>query len=61
VGDLNNFPKILTIIEDSGVAVDVIFLKADRTDLLRRYSETRRKHPLSTETIGLKEAIDKGG
>jgi UPF0042 nucleotide-binding protein len=59
VGDLNNFPKILTTIEDSGVTVDVIFLKAHRTDLLRRYSETRRKHPLSNETIGLKEAIDR--
>ena len=59
MGDLNNFPKILNIIEDSGVTVDVIFLKAHRTDLLRRYSETRRKHPLSNDTIGLKEAIDK--
>jgi UPF0042 nucleotide-binding protein len=59
VGDLNNFPKILTTIEDSGITVDVIFLKAHRTDLLRRYSETRRKHPLSNETIGLKEAIDR--
>jgi UPF0042 nucleotide-binding protein len=58
MGDLTKIPKILCTIEDSGVEVDVIFLKAQRTDLLRRYSETRRKHPLSSDTIGLKEAID---
>ena len=58
VGDLTQIPKMLSTIENSGVQVDVIFLKAQRTDLLRRYSETRRKHPLSTDEIGLKEAID---
>lgn len=58
MGDLSKIPKILCTIEESGVEVDVIFLKAQRTDLLRRYSETRRKHPLSNDTIGLKEAID---
>ncbi len=58
MGDLSQIPKILSTIEDSGVKVDVIFLKAQRTDLLRRYSETRRKHPLSNDLVGLKEAID---
>ena len=58
MGDLTKIPKILSTIENSGVHVDVIFLKAQRTDLLRRYSETRRKHPLSNDSIGLKEAID---
>ena len=58
MGDLSKIPKILCTIKESGVEVDVIFLKAQRTDLLRRYSETRRKHPLSNDTIGLKEAID---
>ena len=58
VGDLSQIPKILADIEDSGVAVDVIFLQARHNDLLRRYSETRRKHPLSTESIGLKQAVE---
>jgi UPF0042 nucleotide-binding protein len=58
MGDLSKIPNILRTIEDTGVQVDVIFLKAQRADLLRRYSETRRKHPLSSNTIGLKEAID---
>ena len=58
VGDLNKIPEILKIIGRDGVDVSVIFLYAHRSDLLRRYSETRRRHPLSTDTIGLKEAIE---
>jgi UPF0042 nucleotide-binding protein len=57
VGDLSKIPEILKIIEADGVSVSVVFLYARRSDLLRRYSETRRRHPLSSETIGLKEAI----
>jgi len=58
VGDLSKIPEILKIIEADGVSVSVVFLYARRSDLLRRYSETRRRHPLSSETIGLKEAIN---
>jgi UPF0042 nucleotide-binding protein len=58
VGDLSKIPQILKIIEADGVSVSVVFLYARRTDLLRRYSETRRRHPLSSETVGLKEAIN---
>lgn len=58
VGDLNKIPKILDIIEADGVSVSVLFLYARRADLLRRYSETRRRHPLSNEKVSLKEAID---
>ncbi len=57
IGDLNSIPRTLSLIEKIGVKVDVIFLQAQTSDLLRRYSETRRKHPLSTDSIGLKEAI----
>lgn len=58
VGDLSKIPSMLHDIEDTGVAVDVVFLQARRNDLLRRYSETRRKHPLSNKSISLKEAIE---
>jgi len=58
VGDLNKLPDILAGLEASGIEVSVIFLQARRSDLIRRYSETRRKHPLSNETISLPEAID---
>ncbi len=56
-GDLRSIPSTLRLIEKIGVKIDVIFLQAQASDLLRRYSETRRKHPLSTDAIGLKEAI----
>lgn len=59
VGDLNKLPDILTRLEATGIEVSVIFLQARRSDLIRRYSETRRKHPLSNETVSLPEAIDR--
>jgi len=37
----------------------VIFVDADDNTLLKRYSETRRKHPLSDENTSLIEAIHK--
>jgi len=37
----------------------VIFLDADDQTLLKRYSETRRKHPLSDDSTSLLEAIHK--
>ena len=58
VGDLNKLPDILAGLEASGIDVSVIFLQARRNDLIRRYSETRRKHPLSNEAVSLPEAID---
>ena len=58
VGDLDKLPDILAGLEASGIEVSVIFLQARRNDLIRRYSETRRKHPLSNETVSLPEAID---
>jgi len=58
VGDLNKLPDILVGLEASGIEVSVIFLQARRSDLIRRYSETRRKHPLSNATVSLPEAID---
>lgn len=39
------------------VETRVIFLDADDDTLLKRYSETRRKHPLSDENTSLREAI----
>jgi UPF0042 nucleotide-binding protein len=57
-GDLNKLPDILARLEATGIEVSVIFLQARRNDLIRRYSETRRKHPLSNEAVSLPEAID---
>ncbi|MFK7994120.1 MAG: RNase adapter RapZ [Granulosicoccus sp.] len=38
--------------------VEVLFLDTDRSTLVTRFSETRRKHPLSTQDLPLIAAID---
>ena len=40
-------PKQLQELRDSGIAVQAIFLDASTETLVRRFSETRRLHPLS--------------
>ncbi|MFT4861456.1 MAG: UPF0042 nucleotide-binding protein [Pseudohongiellaceae bacterium] len=57
--DLAQVPHILSMIEDDSFPTEVIFLDANSQTLLKRFSESRRKHPLTSSTVGLKEAIDK--
>jgi UPF0042 nucleotide-binding protein len=38
-------------LKEKGVAVTVLFLEADNEVLLRRYSETRRPHPLPDQNV----------
>ncbi|MBT3462774.1 MAG: RNase adapter RapZ [Gammaproteobacteria bacterium] len=54
--DLEDFPLAITKIQD--IDVRVIFLDAASPTLIKRFSETRRKHPLSTLEMGLKEALN---
>jgi len=56
--DLKNFGAILESLPSS-VDTQVLFLNAQEVTLLQRFGETRRRHPLSTESIPLAEAIDK--
>lgn len=55
--DLKQFPEIYGRLEASAISGQIIFLDADDNILLKRFSETRRKHPLSSEHLGLMEAI----
>src|SRR5581483_7651150 len=48
---LGLFPHIHEELKEKGVAVTVVFLEADDDVLLRRYSETRRPHPLPDQTV----------
>ncbi len=57
VGNLEQFPHVLDQLKASGVEYEVIFLDARSSVLVQRFSETRRKHPLSSPSVGLKEAI----
>jgi RNase adapter protein RapZ len=55
--EVNSVPKLVDELKRSGLSCEVIFLRADADALLKRYSETRRRHPLSREGLGLAEAI----
>jgi UPF0042 nucleotide-binding protein len=57
--DLEQVPGIIKDLEARALHTEVIFLDANSQTLLRRFSESRRKHPLSNDQIGLREAIDK--
>jgi len=56
--DLQNFPDIISSIDKSLVNHRIIFLDSGNATLVRRFSETRRKHPLSNQARGLKEALE---
>ena len=56
-GDLSRFAELFAQIPDR-VDTSIIFLDAANSTLLRRFSETRRKHPLSTNDVSLQEAIE---
>lgn len=57
VGDLSKIPEILQSVESNSVSVSVLYLDARDADVIRRYSETRRKHPLSSDSVNLRKAI----
>ena len=57
--DLDQFPSIINDLKNRSLPTEIVFLDANSQTLLKRFSESRRKHPLSSAAIGLKEAIDK--
>ncbi|WPB59518.1 RNase adapter RapZ [Xylophilus sp. GOD-11R] len=50
-GALPLVPQHLAVLRAQGVAVRLLFLDASLDTLVRRYSETRRRHPLSRRDI----------
>ena len=57
--DLQQVPTMVNELKGRKLLIEIIFLEANSQTLLQRFSESRRKHPLTTEAIGLKEAIDR--
>ena len=56
--DLADVPRLVAELRRSGIDCDVLFLRADNDTLLKRFSETRRRHPLSRSGLGLQEALE---
>ena len=59
--DLKLFPEILISIDRMQLDSEVIYLDALSPTLVKRFSETRRRHPLTTKDMDLREAIDAEG
>jgi len=53
---IQRYPDIFTKLRQEGCLFEILFLEASTEILLRRYSQTRRKHPLS-EAKSLLEGI----
>ncbi|WP_347261779.1 RNase adapter RapZ [Rudaea sp.] len=55
--DLQRVPAILAGLAQQGIEYELIFLDARDEVLFKRYSDTRRRHPLSGDGRSLSEAI----
>lgn len=55
--DLGAIPAIVSHLREHGAEVRILFLEADDSVLLQRFSETRRRHPLATGGQALAQAI----
>ena len=55
--DLVRFPQILSEVKKFNISVEIVYLDTDENSLITRFSETRRKHPLSNQYAALQEAV----
>ena len=55
--DFSHLPSVLSELAASGVEVHLIFLDCRDEVLIKRYSETRRRHPLALRGVSLADAI----
>ncbi len=55
--EIATVPTLLDELKRSGIQCELVFLVASDEELLRRFAETRRKHPLSRHGENLHEAI----
>lgn len=57
--DLQAVPALVAKLREKGIHSEIIFLRANEEVLFKRYSETRRRHPLSDAGDNLKSAIER--
>jgi RNase adapter protein RapZ len=55
--DLASIPELLGDLRRAGLRCEVLYLHAENDVLLRRYAETRRRHPLTGSGMSLADAI----
>jgi len=57
LNEIETIPALVSDLRRSGIDCDVLYLHANDEVLLKRYAETRRRHPLVTGSVSLREAI----
>jgi RNase adapter protein RapZ len=55
--DLKIFPEMISTLKQAHLPFSVLYLDSQTSVLIQRFSETRRKHPLSNTETNLAEAI----
>ncbi|MDH5369162.1 MAG: RNase adapter RapZ [Gammaproteobacteria bacterium] len=55
--ELEHFPQQIKQLQKNNIDCEIFFLEASSAALIKRFSETRRKHPLSNKETPLNEAI----
>jgi UPF0042 nucleotide-binding protein len=55
--EIGTVPTLLDELKRSGIQCELVFLVASDEELLRRFADTRRKHPLSRQGESLHDAI----
>ena len=55
--EIDTIPALVGELRRSGIGCEVLYLHASDEVLLKRYAETRRKHPLVSAEVSLREAI----
>ncbi len=56
--EIETIPALVAELKRSGIDCEVLYLHASDEVLLKRYAETRRKHPLISADVSLREAIE---
>ena len=58
LGELQRLPAVLAELKDQDVEVRVIYMDALSSVLVKRFSDTRRRHPLDKTGMDLRQAMD---
>ena len=55
---LQQFSQVLDQLKQRGISSEILFLTCETETLIKRFSETRRRHPLSNSGAALAEAVE---
>ena len=58
-GGFDQLPETIEQLRGMDCACRILFMDADTETLVRRYKETRRRHPLQSKSVSLEQAIEK--